>query len=126
MCSYWLRTWRPHMYTPFAHAFAYAIKQTLYAFVAKIILCMYLLYVVTKKRELPNIFDDSVDFVNENYGGPSGCSTWVPSTHARVSEEVKVSIVHAFLINIIQTASTLLLSILINTKQWVLCKNRAM
>ena len=54
------------MYTPFAHAFAYAIKQTLYGFVAKIILCMYLLYVVTKKRELPNIFDDSVDFVNEN------------------------------------------------------------
>ena len=33
------------MYTPFAHAFAYAIKQTPYAFVAKIILCMYLLYV---------------------------------------------------------------------------------
>ena len=32
------------MYTPFAHAFAYAIKQTPYAFVAKIILCMYLLY----------------------------------------------------------------------------------
>ena len=26
----------------FAHAFAYAIKQTAYAFVAKIILCMYL------------------------------------------------------------------------------------
>ena len=32
------------MYTPFANAFAYAIKQTPYAFVAKIILCMYLLY----------------------------------------------------------------------------------
>ena len=32
------------MYTPFAHAFAYAIKQTPYAFVSKIILCMYLLY----------------------------------------------------------------------------------
>ena len=32
------------MYTPFAHAFAYTIKQTPYAFVAKIILCMYLLY----------------------------------------------------------------------------------
>ena len=32
------------MYTPFAYAFAYAIKQTPYAFVAKIILCMYLLY----------------------------------------------------------------------------------
>ena len=35
------------MYTPFAHAFAYAIKQTPYAFVAKIILCMYLLYDIT-------------------------------------------------------------------------------
>ena len=34
------------MYTPFAHVFAYAIKQTPYAFVAKIILCMYLLYYV--------------------------------------------------------------------------------
>ena len=32
------------MYTPFAYAFAYAIKQIPYAFVAKIILCMYLLY----------------------------------------------------------------------------------
>ena len=32
------------MYTPFAYAFAYAIKQTPYAFVSKIILCMYLLY----------------------------------------------------------------------------------
>ena len=30
-----------HQYTPFAHAFAYAIKQTPYAFVAKIILCMF-------------------------------------------------------------------------------------
>ena len=30
------------MYTPFAHAFL--IKQTPYAFVAKIILCTYLLY----------------------------------------------------------------------------------
>ena len=29
------------MYRPFAHAFAYAIKQTPYAFVAKIILCMF-------------------------------------------------------------------------------------
>ena len=28
----------------FAYAFAYAIKQTPYAFVSKIILCMYLLY----------------------------------------------------------------------------------
>ena len=28
----------------FAYAFAYVIKQTPYAFVAKIILCMYLLY----------------------------------------------------------------------------------
>ena len=44
MCSYWLRTWRPRMYTPFANAFAYTIKQTPYAFVSKIILCMYLLY----------------------------------------------------------------------------------
>ena len=40
MCSYWLRTWRPHMYTPFAHA----IIKTPYAFFAKITLCMYLLY----------------------------------------------------------------------------------
>ena len=32
------------MYTPFAHAFAYPIKQTPYAFVAKIILCVYWLY----------------------------------------------------------------------------------
>ena len=48
MCSYWLRTWRPHMYTPFAYAFAYEIKQTPYAFVSKIILCMYLLYGVVK------------------------------------------------------------------------------
>ena len=60
--------------------------------------------VVTKKREFSNIFDDSVDFVNEDYGGPSGCSTWVSSIHARVSEEVKVSIVNAFLINIIHIA----------------------
>ena len=49
MCSYWLRTWRPHMYTPFAHAFAYAIKQTPYAFVSKIILCMYLLYALEQR-----------------------------------------------------------------------------
>ena len=32
------------MYTPFAYAFAYAIKQTPCAFASKIILCMYLLY----------------------------------------------------------------------------------
>ena len=32
------------MNIPFAYAFAYMIKQTPYAFVAKIILCMYLLY----------------------------------------------------------------------------------
>ena len=36
------------------HAFAYAIKQTPYAFVAKIILCMYLLYdkgkIVNRKK----------------------------------------------------------------------------
>ena len=32
------------MNTPFAYAFAYIITQTPYAFVAKIILCMYLLY----------------------------------------------------------------------------------
>ena len=60
--------------------------------------------VTTKNRELPNIFGDSVDFANEDYGGPSGCSTWVPSAQARVSEEVKVSIVNAFLINIIHIA----------------------
>ena len=41
------------MYTPFAHAFAYAIKQTPYAFVAKIILCMYLLYGSVERREFP-------------------------------------------------------------------------
>ena len=39
---------------PFAYAFAYAIKQTPYAFVAKIILCMYLLYdegkIVNRKK----------------------------------------------------------------------------
>ena len=29
--------------TPFAHAFAYAIKKTPYAFFAKITLCMYIL-----------------------------------------------------------------------------------
>ena len=32
------------MYTLFEHGFAYAIKQTSYAFFAKIILCMYILY----------------------------------------------------------------------------------
>ena len=32
------------MYTSFAYAFAYAVKQTPYAFFAKIILCMYILY----------------------------------------------------------------------------------
>ena len=53
MCSYWLRTWRPHMYTPFAYAFAYVIKQTPYAFVAKIILCMYLLYDVVEPESSP-------------------------------------------------------------------------
>ena len=36
--------WRMQMEYAFAYAFAYAIKQTPYAFVAKIILCMYLLY----------------------------------------------------------------------------------
>ena len=40
------------VYTPFGHAFAYAIKQTPYAFVAKIILCMYLLYVRVLVSEL--------------------------------------------------------------------------
>ena len=38
------------MYTPFAYAFAYVIKQTSYAFVAKIILCMYLLYDIDTLR----------------------------------------------------------------------------
>ena len=33
-----------------AYAFAYAIKQTPYAFVAKIILCIYLLYDIVKIR----------------------------------------------------------------------------
>ena len=37
------------MYTPFAHAFAYAIKQTPYAFLAKIMLCMYFLYAATNQ-----------------------------------------------------------------------------
>ena len=32
--------------TPFAHAFAYAIKKTPYAFFAKITLCMYILCVI--------------------------------------------------------------------------------
>ena len=40
---------------------------------------------VRKKRELPNIFEESAD---EEDAGPSGCSTWVPSTRARVSEKV--------------------------------------
>ena len=44
MCSYWPRTWRPIMYTPFAHALAYAINKTpyviLYWFSVKITLCM--------------------------------------------------------------------------------------
>ena len=33
--------------TPFAHAFAYAIKKTPYAFFAKITLCMYILCGIT-------------------------------------------------------------------------------
>ena len=37
--------------------------------------------VVGKKRELPNIFDEKDDFFDE-VAGPSGCSTWVPSTGA--------------------------------------------
>ena len=41
------------MYTPFAHAFAYAIKQTPYAFVLKIILCMYSLYGNTASQPRP-------------------------------------------------------------------------
>ena len=45
--------------------------------------------VVGKKRELPNIFDEKDDFFDE-VAGPSGCSTCVPSTGAKVSEkEVK-------------------------------------
>ena len=35
------------MYTPFAYTFAYAIKQTPYAFVAKIILCMFYSMILT-------------------------------------------------------------------------------
>ena len=46
------------MYTPFAYAFAYAfanaIKQRPYAFVAKIILCMYLLYGNTQRASHVN------------------------------------------------------------------------
>ena len=34
--------------TPFAHAFAYAIKKTPYAFFAKITLCMYILCAQTQ------------------------------------------------------------------------------
>ena len=34
--------------TPFAHAFAYAIKKTPYAFFAKITLCMYILCGMTQ------------------------------------------------------------------------------
>ena len=36
----------------FAYAFAYAIKQTPYAFVSKIILCMYLLYAPGIARQI--------------------------------------------------------------------------
>ena len=39
----------------FAYAFAYAIKQTPYAFVSKIILCMYLLYDQALGRRLRDI-----------------------------------------------------------------------
>ena len=52
MCSYWLRTWRPHMYTPFA----YAITKTPYAFLAKIIICMYLLYDTTDEHVHLSLF----------------------------------------------------------------------
>ena len=38
--------------TPFAHAFAYAIKKTPYAFFAKITLCMYVLCDSTKFLEI--------------------------------------------------------------------------
>ena len=40
------------MYTPFSYAFAYTIKQTPYAFVSKIILCMYLLYDTAFKHKV--------------------------------------------------------------------------
>ena len=43
------------MYTSFAHAFAYAITKTPYAFFAKITLCMYLLYDISKQNELNHI-----------------------------------------------------------------------
>ena len=78
----------------------------------------YVSIVVTKKREHPHIFYGSVDFVNEDYGGPSGCSTWVSSTQARISGEVKVSIVNAFLINIIHMLATLLLRGLLWAPMW--------
>ena len=51
------------MYTPFAYAFAYAIKQTPYAFVAKIILCMYLLYALEHLNGLLHFF---IFLVNTN------------------------------------------------------------
>ena len=51
------------MYTPFAYAFAYAIKQTPYAFVAKIILCMYLLY-GSVYNSLPAISNASLQVVD--------------------------------------------------------------
>ena len=39
--------------TPFAHAFAYAIKKTPYAFFAKITLCMYILCGLTVCQDFP-------------------------------------------------------------------------
>ena len=37
--------------TPFAHAFAYAIKKTPYAFFAKITLCMYILCDIVLRQQ---------------------------------------------------------------------------
>jgi hypothetical protein len=43
---------------------------------------------VCKKRELPTF---SKKVLMKKTLGPSGCSTWVPSTRARVSEKVSMS-----------------------------------
>ena len=68
MSSYWLRTWRPRAHEhAFAYAFAYIIKQTPYAFVAKIILCMYLLYAMALAKA--NSKENSLCFVFVNLRG---------------------------------------------------------
>ena len=55
----------------FAYAFAYAIKQTPYAFVSKIILCMYLLYGKTERYVLSLLCNDAIHGfgVKTNRGG---------------------------------------------------------